>query len=124
MIAELESVFTTQPSAHWLELFEREGVPAGPIPDINEMHADPQVIARDMVPWLDHPVAGAMQTIGLPIKHSATPGQVASPAPLRATQAEVLAEYGYSAAEIDALAAAGAIHLGATPSMEAAHERD
>ena len=29
LIAELESVFTTQPSAHWLELFEREGVPAG-----------------------------------------------------------------------------------------------
>ena len=121
LIAELESVFTTQPSAHWLKLLEREGVPAGPILDINEMHADPQVIARDMVPWLDHPVAGAMQTIGLPIKHSATPGQVASPAPLFGQHtAEVLAEYGYSAAEIDALAAAGAIHLGATPSIEAA----
>ena len=66
-------------------------------------------------------VAGAMQTIGLPIKHSATPGRVASPAPLFGQHtAEVLAEYGYSAAEIDGLAAAGAIHLGATPSMEAA----
>ena len=82
------------------------------------MHADPQVIARDMVPWLTirwlarcKPSA-ADQTF----RDTRSGGQ---PGATFGHTAEVLAEYGYSAAEIDALAAAGAIHW-ATPSMEAA----
>lgn len=112
LITELEHVFTTANSADWLALFDREGVPAGPILDINQMHNDPQAIARDMVPWLQHPVAGEMQTIGLPIKLNETPGKVATAAPLFGQHTdEVLREYGYGGDEIAALAATGAIHL-------------
>jgi crotonobetainyl-CoA:carnitine CoA-transferase CaiB-like acyl-CoA transferase len=121
LITELEQVFTTASSAEWLDLFDREGVPAGPILDINAMHNDPQVIARDMVPWLHHPVAGDMQTIGLPIKMNETPGQVATPAPVFGQHTrEVLNEYGYDNQEIAALAAAGAIHLGDITDTEVA----
>jgi crotonobetainyl-CoA:carnitine CoA-transferase CaiB-like acyl-CoA transferase len=74
------------------------------------MHADRQVIARDMVPQTDHPVAGRVQTLGLPVKFSQTPGGVVRPAPLFGQHSEeVLAEAGYSSQEIAALLASGGV---------------
>ncbi len=58
------------------------GVPAGPVLSVGEMHADPQAKAREMVLHTQHPVAGEVTTIGLPVKFSATPGGVRAPAPL------------------------------------------
>src|SRR3546814_18655538 len=74
------------------------------------MHNDPQTLAREMVVELDHPRAGRVKTIGLPVKFSATPGGARAPAPLYGQHTRaVLAEYGYDAAEIDRLIAEGAI---------------
>ena len=113
LIKALEAVFATRPSAAWLDLLEQAGVPAGPILDVAEMHADPQVIARNMVPTVDHPIAGAVQTIGLPIKFSETPGAVAAPSPLYGQHTrEVLRQFGFGEAEIDALAQEKAIAVG------------
>lgn len=96
----LNEIFSTRLSAEWLALLEEGGFPAGPVLSIREMHADPQAIARQMVPMTDHPVAGAVQTIGLPVKFTGTPGGIRSPAPtLGQHTAEVLAEYGLSLGE-------------------------
>jgi crotonobetainyl-CoA:carnitine CoA-transferase CaiB-like acyl-CoA transferase len=113
LITELESVFTTRTSAEWLEILEAARVPAGPILDVQEMHENEQVLARDMVQELDHPVAGRVQTLGPPVKFGTTPGGVHRPAPgFGQHTREVLLEYGFAAAEIEALAASGAIVLG------------
>jgi crotonobetainyl-CoA:carnitine CoA-transferase CaiB-like acyl-CoA transferase len=59
------------------------------------MHADPQTRARDMVVPVDHPTAGRDNTLGLPVKFSATPGGIRRPAPrLGEHTAEVIAELG------------------------------
>jgi crotonobetainyl-CoA:carnitine CoA-transferase CaiB-like acyl-CoA transferase len=59
---------------------------------------------------VDHPKAGRMKTLGLPIKFSDTPGGVARAAPLLGEHTgEVLASLGYGPAEIDALCATGAV---------------
>jgi crotonobetainyl-CoA:carnitine CoA-transferase CaiB-like acyl-CoA transferase len=93
----------------WIALLEAEGVPCGPINTIGDMLADPQTRARDMVVGLDHPRAGRTRAIGLPVKLSATPGRVTRPAPLLGEHTrEVLAEFGFAAAEIDRLLASGA----------------
>ena len=56
-----------------------------------------------------HPVAGPVQTIGLPVKFSHTPGAVLHAAPVFGQHTrEVLAELGYANADIDAIIAAGA----------------
>ncbi len=109
LLAELAPLFQAQPTQHWLEALERVGVPAGPVLDVKAMHAHPQTLARNMVPTVEHPIAGEMQTIGLPVKFSATPGGVLHAAPTygQHTQ-EVLREIGYSADEIAALLAAKA----------------
>jgi crotonobetainyl-CoA:carnitine CoA-transferase CaiB-like acyl-CoA transferase len=102
--------FKKRTSDDWLDVFESAGIPAGPVLTIKEMHADPQVIARDMVPQTDHPVAGRVQTLGLPVKFSQTPGGVVRPAPLFGQHSEeVLAEAGYSSQEIAALLASGGV---------------
>ena len=77
--------------------------------DVKAMHTHPQTLARNMVPSVDHPVAGVMQTIGLPVKFSATPGGVRHAAPTFGQHTrEVLHEIGYSPDEIAALLAAKA----------------
>lgn len=93
----------------WIELLEAEGVPCGPINSIGDMLADPQTGARDMVIELEHPKAGRTRALGLPIKLSATPGAVKRPAPTYGQHTrEVLAEFGFSAGEIETLVASGA----------------
>jgi len=96
-------------TADWLALFESGGLPAGPVSTITEMHQDPQTQAREMVVSVDHPVAGQVNSIGLPIKFSETPGGVACAAPLLGQHtAEILGEIGYTPDEIERIKADGA----------------
>ena len=93
----------------WIAALDAEGVPCGPINSIADMAADPQTAARGMVVELEHPRAGRTRALGLPIKLSATPGQVDRPAPLLGQHTrEVLAQYGFEVQEIDALIESGA----------------
>jgi crotonobetainyl-CoA:carnitine CoA-transferase CaiB-like acyl-CoA transferase len=106
--------FRQRSTADWLARFAQVGVPAGPVLDIKQMHLDPQTEAREMLVEVTHPKAGKVKTIGLPVKFSATPGKVANAAPLLGEHSRaILAEHGYAAAEIDALAAERAVLLGA-----------
>jgi crotonobetainyl-CoA:carnitine CoA-transferase CaiB-like acyl-CoA transferase len=110
LVEALNPHFLRRSSADWLALLEAAGVPAGPVLSVGEMHQDPQAQARDMVPEVDHPVAGPVKTLGLPVKFSETPGAVVRPAPLYGQHnREILAEIGYDPAEIDTLMASGAL---------------
>lgn len=91
----LNGIFATRSSPEWLSMLEEGGFPAGPVLSIREMQADPQAIAREMVPTVDHSTQGPVQTIGLPVKFGETPGGVRSAAPTLGQHTdEVLAEYG------------------------------
>jgi crotonobetainyl-CoA:carnitine CoA-transferase CaiB-like acyl-CoA transferase len=85
------------------------GVPCGPINSIADVAADPHTLAREMVVELEHPRAGRTRALGLPIKLSRTPGKVSRPAPVLGQHTrEVLEEFGFSPAEIEALVKSGA----------------
>ena len=102
--ATLGETLKTQPMAHWLSVLEAVGVPCGPIYDISQVYADPQVVARDMVVEVEHPTAGTIRNVGIPVKFSETPGNIRRPPPRFAEHtAEVLAEFGYTMGEIDSL---------------------
>lgn len=106
----LSPLFRRGTVAEWLLRLEDAGVPAGPVLNIAEMHADPQALAREMIVETTHPTAGKVKAIGLPIKFSETPGGVRQAAPTFGQHTrEVLREAGYSDAEIDDLARSGAI---------------
>jgi CoA:oxalate CoA-transferase len=57
-----------RPRATWLELLQAGGVPCGPINDVAEVMADPQILSRNMVVESDHPIAGRQRMAGNPIK--------------------------------------------------------
>lgn len=106
----LNRKFSAATTEEWMTRLEDAGVPAGPVLDIAQMHRDPQAIAREMITETEHPVAGPVKTIGLPVKFSETPGGVTRPAPrLGEHNREVLSEHGYSDAMIDSLRASGAL---------------
>jgi crotonobetainyl-CoA:carnitine CoA-transferase CaiB-like acyl-CoA transferase len=106
----LAETFRARPSAHWIREFEAAGVPVGPVNKIGDMLADPQVAAREMVVEVEHPRAGRVKAIGMPIKFSDTPGSMERPAPLLGEHSrEVLTQLGYSAAGIEALEREGAV---------------
>jgi crotonobetainyl-CoA:carnitine CoA-transferase CaiB-like acyl-CoA transferase len=111
--AALAPYFKARSSDDLLARFEQQGVPAGPVYDVNQMHRDPQTLARQMVVEVEHVRLGPVRTIGLPVKFSDTPGAVARGAPVYGQHTrEVLREHGFADAEIDTLLADGAIAEG------------
>lgn len=113
LAAEIEAVTATQTRAHWLSAMQAAGVPGGPINDYAEVFADPQIQARGMVVELEHPVGGRIGALGPAVKLSATPAAIGRRSPLYGEHtAEILGELGYSAGEIAALAADGAVVTG------------
>lgn len=81
LIALLQAKVIEQPSSFWLSELEKLGIPAGPVQYYDEVFTDPQILARDMVVETTHPVTGPFKTMGVPVKLSATPGSVRTPAP-------------------------------------------
>ena len=110
----------TKKAAEWLAALDAAGVPAGPVLNVLQMAEDPQVQAREMIVETAHPVAGAVKSLGLPIKFSATPGAVRRPAPIYGEHTgEVLREHGFSDAEVLALLASGGAFAPALPTKAA-----
>lgn len=113
LTAEIESVTTKKPSAYWLSQLERYGVPAGPINTYDKVFDDPQTIARGMVQRYEHPLAGTLNALGIPVKLSETPGKKATPAGQFGQHTdEVLRSIGLGDEELDELEKAGVIIRG------------
>jgi crotonobetainyl-CoA:carnitine CoA-transferase CaiB-like acyl-CoA transferase len=112
LVVVLEGYFTARDTDYWVRVLNEAGIPAGPILSIGEMHRDPQVIAREMVTKVHHPVAGEVKTIGAPVKFYGSPGGVKHAAPVLGQHTvEVLREVGYSDSEIHKLSANGIISI-------------
>ena len=77
--AEFEAILTAHPTAHWLTVLEEAGVPCSPINRVDDVLADPQVAARNMVIRAVDPVAGEVKMAGNPIKLSAYPDPAERP---------------------------------------------
>ncbi|MGQ9367912.1 CaiB/BaiF CoA transferase family protein [Azospirillum sp. ST 5-10] len=106
----LGAVFRRHTTAEWLDRLAAAGVPAGPVLSVAEMHEHPHTLAREMVVEVEHGAAGAVKTLGLPVKFSRTPGGVRRAAPrLGEHTRSVLSEYGFDDATLDRLAEEGAI---------------
>jgi crotonobetainyl-CoA:carnitine CoA-transferase CaiB-like acyl-CoA transferase len=92
----LAAIFREKTSAEWLDILERNQVPAGPIYGMDEVFADPQVRHLAMAAPVRHPVRGEIAVVAQPVTLSRTPASVVSaiPEPGEHTD-EILAAAGF-----------------------------
>lgn len=109
--AELNALFARRGQAEWVALLNEDGIPAGRINDLNQVFSDPQVRHAGLVEAVAHPQIGTLKTLANPIRMGAMeePSVRRPPPALGEHNAEVLRDYGWETAEIDALTSAGVI---------------
>jgi len=78
----LGEIFARRSKKEWVDLLDRAGVPNGPINDIAQVFAEPQVKARGVKIDVEHPVAGRLPMVASPMRFSATPLEHKTPPPL------------------------------------------
>lgn len=107
----IESVFATQPTAHWVEKLDAAEVPGGPVYTYAQTLADPHIKARNMVVEMDHPVIGRMKMLGLPVKSTGELASIREAAPwLGQHSVETVKSLGYSDTEVDSLFTDGVLY--------------
>jgi crotonobetainyl-CoA:carnitine CoA-transferase CaiB-like acyl-CoA transferase len=99
-----------RPRAEWLAALDAAKVPCGPINDLADVFADPQVLERGMKTTVPHPHRDELELVGSPMKLSVTPVTLRRAPPLLGQHTEeVLAELGLDAEERAALRAQGVL---------------
>ncbi|HXV73804.1 MAG TPA: CaiB/BaiF CoA-transferase family protein, partial [Sphingomonadales bacterium] len=110
LAAILQKAFRAKTRKAWLTALEKERIPAGPINDLAEVFADPQVKARGVLTRLKHPLAGHVPGVTTPIRYSGTKLAYEKAPPLLGQHTdEVLGEAGFSKAAVKALRAKGIV---------------
>jgi crotonobetainyl-CoA:carnitine CoA-transferase CaiB-like acyl-CoA transferase len=94
---ELRRLFRTRSRAEWVALLHQVDVCAGPVLGLDEVVRDPQLVQRGLFTEVEHPKLGPVRQVAFPVRLSATPGRVATPAPeLGEHTDEVLRGLGYA----------------------------
>ncbi|WP_197044158.1 CaiB/BaiF CoA transferase family protein [Pseudomonas viridiflava] len=103
------TVFKT--TAQWVDELEAAGVPCGPVNDLAQVFADPQVLARGLALELPHALGGRVAQVASPIRLSETPVEYRRAPPLLGEHtSQVLQELlGVSGDEVVALREAGVL---------------
>ena len=68
---EIEAVLATKTTAQWIEILGKAGIPCGPINNIAQALAHPQVAARNMLISVPDPSGATLKLVGNPLKMSA-----------------------------------------------------
>jgi formyl-CoA transferase len=99
--AAIEALIKQQSSKHWVDALNKAGVPAGPIYNMDEVFADPQVEHLELVETIHSSLRGDTRMVGQPVTLSRTPSRLAGSPPKAGEHTdEVLRELGYDQAAI------------------------
>jgi len=82
LAARLDAIFAKRPRSDWLERFAAAGIPGGRVNTIAEALAHPQIQARSLLQTIEHPTAGAMPTVKIPIVFTHAETRPPTPPPL------------------------------------------
>jgi len=99
--AELSLIFATRTRKEWLKKLEQNDVPSGPLYNMSEVLADPQVNHLCLIDEVKHPKVGALKFVGPAVNYADLPKGVTNPPPLLGEHTEtILGELGYSKAAV------------------------
>jgi crotonobetainyl-CoA:carnitine CoA-transferase CaiB-like acyl-CoA transferase len=107
LIGEITAAMT---SDALIERLNEAGIPCGPIYTIDQTFADPQVRHLGIAQAVESSALGPIKLVGQPLTLSRTPSRLVTGAPEYGEHTEeLLAEFGYSRAEISRFRESGAI---------------
>ena len=102
--AAISAYTRTRSTGEWVEKLNQAGVPSGPVYSIDQTFNDPQVKHLGMAAAVDHPTRGRIELVGQPVRFHRTPWQMRTAAAELGEHTEaILAELGYSGADIEGL---------------------
>ena len=95
----------------WIQLLNEDAIPCAPINAMDEVFEDPQVLHRNMLVEVNHPTAGKLKLVGVPVKYSEAEATVRMPPPVLGEHTrEILSGVlGYDDTRIEELKTAGVI---------------
>jgi crotonobetainyl-CoA:carnitine CoA-transferase CaiB-like acyl-CoA transferase len=109
---ELAPTFATKDREEWLRLLEENDVPSIPLYNMKEVLEDPQVLHLGLTEEVEHPKTGKAKFVGGPVCYKGLFVEKPGPPPLPGEHTDtILAELGYSGADIEKLSKTGAIQL-------------
>jgi len=104
LASTIESITSTRPTQHWLQVLGEAGVPCAPIQDFGQVFTDPHLLARNYYWDAPHGTVGPVRQLGSPMRFSSTPVRRDNAGPLLGEDSAVLlAELGYGPAEVSTL---------------------
>lgn len=102
VIEEIQNLFKTKTQEEWVDFFEKADACCEPILTFEQVFQHPQVLHRQMVVEVEHPVEGNIRQLGNPIKSSRFSFEIRTPSPAWGEHTiEVLKAMGYSEEEIN-----------------------
>ena len=111
---QIRSKLASGTVAEWMARLDAAGAPASPVNWLEDMADDPQVVALDLMPSIEHPLTGTERHVGPLIEMSKTEtGTTRSAPPLDADTDDILREHGFAEEQIAQLRASGAIGVSA-----------
>jgi len=111
MVDELARIIKTKTEKEWTERLAGK-IPYGPVLEFDQLWAHPQLEASDLIMAFDVPGLGEVRTVGSPVRFSNHRPTVSSvPGEVGRDTVAALSQLGYEDADIEELAASGAIQL-------------
>ncbi|WP_202076029.1 CaiB/BaiF CoA transferase family protein [Pseudooceanicola pacificus] len=107
--AFLSGILIEEPTAHWMEFFDRLDIPVSPMNTIESLLADPQTLASGLVVERDHPTEGRTRAVANPMVWNDASLSIGEAPKLGQHTREILNGAGLSDGEIDAMARDGII---------------
>ncbi|KAI8619322.1 CoA-transferase family III domain-containing protein [Chytriomyces sp. MP71] len=104
LINKLSEILMTKNALEWLTVLKPIGLPVGPVNNISQTFAHPQVLHREMIQEVEHPTAGPIKLVGIPVKYSLNKPTIRRPPPTLGQHTdEILSELKYFPEHISAL---------------------
>jgi len=112
LIPIFEARFLEKNRSEWLKILTEETrLPVGPVYQFSELFADPQILHREMLTHVQHPKAGKISQIGVPMKFSSTPTAIKRPPPMLGEHVDEILKglLGFNQKQLDELRAKGIV---------------